>query len=471
MKKIWIIVILLIMVIVIAVMFMFKDTIISNEHDHMAQLAPTPPRGWNSWNSFGFEVTEKEVKKVADYMADSLLEYGWEYLVIDMGWQYPPELKTQYMHIANPQHNIDEYGRFMPDTIKFSSSAGGKGFKPLADYIHSKGLKFGIHIMRGIPWDAVDKKMPLKGGQRTAYEIADKNSVCKWNNSMMGLNFEFPEAQLYYNSIFELYAKWGVDFVKVDDVVRKFHKNDIKAVKKAMQNCGRKMIISLSPGPAKVKHANFFTKNANMWRISNDFWDHWKFVLKQIEYCRAWYPYIEVGHWPDCDMLVFGKLRKTGANSWVASLLEDNFEKVKDEYTRFTKDEQITVMSLWSIFRSPLMFGGYIPENDRFTNYLLTNREVLEINSYSKNVREIKYDDKSSTWLSESLDGSEKYLLFINLKDYIPQNFSIHWDDLGIEGKFKVWDLWQKEEICKSDSGFRVNIPPHGSGFYKISPN
>ncbi len=470
MRKIWVIIFV---VIIIAVVYIFihPERVVLYDDGLHNELAPTPPRGWNSWNSFGCEVTEEEVKKVADYMADSLLDYGWEYLVIDLGWQYPPELKTQYILRAKPQHHIDEYGRFMPDTVKFPSAAGGRGVKPLADYLHSRGLKLGIHILRGIPWDAVAKKMKIKGGRRTADEIADSAKACDWSNSMLGLDFEYPEAQLYYNSIFELYAKWQVDFVKVDDVAKNFHENDIIAVHKAMKNCGRDMVLSLSPGPTEVKHADFFAQHADLWRISDNVWDHWKFVLAQVENCRKWYPYIKAGNWLDCDILPLGKLRKTGANGWVAGLIEDKFENIGNEYTRFTKSEQITVMSLWSIFRSPLMMGGYIPENDQFTNNLLTNKEVLKINSHSKNLRELKYDDKYSVWLSESLDGYEKYLLFINFKDHLSQDFAIDWKAMDIKGNYKVWDVWHKEVVCKSDSGFAASIPPHGSGFYKITPD
>jgi alpha-galactosidase len=191
-------------------------------------------------------------------------------------------------------------------------------------------LKFGIHIMRGIPWDAVHLNLPIKGTDYRAQDIALMADTCDWNKSMKGVDVAQIAGQAYYNSLFELYAQWGVDYVKVDDISRPYNVANVEAIHKAIQLSRRDMILSLSPGPTPLQQAEHVMQYANLWRISNDFWDHWKFVKRQMDYCRQWYPHITEGHWPDIDMLPLGKLRVTGADEWVASLLEDDFENMNN---------------------------------------------------------------------------------------------------------------------------------------------
>jgi hypothetical protein len=139
-------------------------------------VAQTPPMGWNSYNCYGATVNEAEVKANADMMAIHLMDYGWEYVVIDYCWFYPnvgalnnpPQSKD-----FEPKLAMDKYGRLLPALDRFPSAANGKGFKPLADYVHSKGLKFGIHQMRGIPRQAVAWKTPVLGTDANASDIAD----------------------------------------------------------------------------------------------------------------------------------------------------------------------------------------------------------------------------------------------------------------------------------------------------------
>ena len=177
-------------------------------------FAVNPPMGWNSWDCYGASVTEEDLIRNADYMAEHLKPYGWEYVVCDIQWSEPTADSTAYHAFA--ELCMDEYGRLMPSPNRFPSAADGKGFKPIADYIHSKGLKFGIHIMRGIPRQAVVKNVPIKGTDVHARDIAHTASICAWNSDMYGLNPVAVGAQAYYDSLFELYASWGVDFVKVD---------------------------------------------------------------------------------------------------------------------------------------------------------------------------------------------------------------------------------------------------------------
>ena len=263
-------------------------------------FAVNPPMGWNSWDCYGASVTEEDLIRNADYMAEHLKPYGWEYVVCDIQWSEPTADSTAYHAFA--ELCMDEYGRLMPSPNRFPSAADGKGFKPIADYIHSKGLKFGIHIMRGIPRQAVAKNVPIKGTDVHARDIAHTASICAWNSDMYGLNPVAVGAQAYYDSLFELYASWGVDFVKVDDicvVYRRINQDydysgreEIEMIAAAIQHCGRDIVLSLSPGPAMVEQADHLRKYANMWRITNDFWDRWEDITEMFMRCRNWSPYV-----------------------------------------------------------------------------------------------------------------------------------------------------------------------------------
>lgn len=176
-------------------------------------LAPTPPMGWNSYDSYGGDVDEQQVKANARYLADHLALYGWKYIVVDYYWYYPDGR-------VKGVPAMDAYGRLLPATNRFPSAAGGKGFKPLADYVHSLGLKFGIHIMRGIPRAAVEENLPVFGTTAHAQDIANVLNTCSWSDAMYGVDVSKPAGQAYYNSLARLYADWGVDFIKADDMSR-----------------------------------------------------------------------------------------------------------------------------------------------------------------------------------------------------------------------------------------------------------
>jgi hypothetical protein len=237
-------------------------------------IAPVPPLGWNSYDCYGATVREDEVRDNAQMMSIHLKKYGWQYVVIDYCWFYPyPGAMANPAQTRDftPHFRIDENARLWPAIDRFPSSVNGAGFKPLADYVHSLGLKFGIHVMRGIPREAVANKLPIGFRNITADMIADIKDSCTWLNSMYGIDVNKPGAQEYYNSVFKLYASWGVDYVKVDDIWK--HMDEIAAVRKAIDNCGRDMILSISAGgKEQFANADFLRDHAELWRISNDFW-------------------------------------------------------------------------------------------------------------------------------------------------------------------------------------------------------
>lgn len=364
--------------------------------------APTPPMGWNSWDCYGPTVEEHEVKANADYMADKLKKFGWEYIVVDIRWFVENDKAGGYNQ-TDPIYVIDSYGRYMPAMNRFPSAKDEKGFKELADYIHKKGLKFGIHIMRGIPKVAVEKKLPIKGTEGiTADQIYSTDLQCTWLRDNYTIVADKPGAQEYYNSIFELYASWGVDFVKVDDLSRPYHKAEIELIRNAIDRCGRPIVLSTSPGATPVEQAAHIREHANMWRLVDDVWDTWPQISHLFDVCEQWYPYIGPGTWPDCDMLPLGRISIRG-------------ERGNDRMTRLTKDEQVALMSLWTIFRSPLMFGGDLPSNDDFTLSLLTNDEVLDVLKYSTNNRLLLNNGSTRIWLANDTESSDVFAaLFYN---------------------------------------------------------
>src|SRR4051812_11959516 len=241
----------------------------------MTKLASVPPMGWNSYDCYGVAVREDEVKANADYMAAYLLKYGWQYIVVDGEWAESNPLSTGIHHEPTFSLAMDAYGRLLPDIKRFPSSATN-GFKPLADYIHSKGLKFGIHIMRGVPRQAVAANTPILGTPYHAQDIADLASQCKWCPDMVGVDMSSPGGQAYYDSLVALYANWGVDFIKADDMVTPYHADEIEAIANAIKNAHREIVLSLSPGSdtaANLEYAEHLRTHAQLWRISNDMWD------------------------------------------------------------------------------------------------------------------------------------------------------------------------------------------------------
>jgi hypothetical protein len=416
-------------------------------------LAPTPPTGWNSWDSYGTTVTEAEVKANADYMADHLKSHGWQYVVVDIQWSEPHPQTHGYR--PNADLVMDEYGRLTPATNRFPSAAGGKGFRPLADYIHGKGLKFGIHIMRGIPRRAVAADLPVLGSEAHAAAIANPKSLCPWNTDMYGLDMSKPGAQDYYDSILQLYAAWGVDYIKADDIASPFHGDEIAALHRAIMKSGRAIVLSLSPGPADLAKADFYAANANLWRISGDFWDRWPSLRANFDLLEKWSRYTRPGAWPDADMLPLGRI---GIRA----------ERGDDRMTRFTRDEQRTLMTLWSIARSPLMFGGDLPRNDDFTLSLLTNDEVLAVDQNSTHSRQLFLRGDQIAWTSDAAGSPAKYLAVFNVGDQAPLEIRVNWSELGFSATCAVRDLWEKKDLGRVSGGYTFKIPPHDSGLYLV---
>lgn len=423
--------------------------------DHAAL---TPPMGWNSWDCFGASVNEAQLLANAAYMAEHLKPYGWTYVVCDIQWAEPTADSTEY-HPYAPLC-MDEYSRLMPAPNRFPSAAEGKGFAPIAEQVHAMGLKFGIHIMRGIPRQAVHQNTPILGSAVGARSLAQPWSPCPWNTDMYGINPDAPDAQRYYDSIFALYAAWGVDFVKVDDIANtEFDRQnpysaarEIEMIRLAMDRCGREMVLSLSPGPAVIEQAWHLSKHANMWRMTGDFWDRWSSLAAMFERCEVWAAHVRPGCWPDCDMLPVGRLRCFDGGGHM---------------TRFTRDEQITMLTLWCIFRSPLMIGGHMPENDAFTLSLLTNADVLRVHSHGRGARQIRRDACQAVWASEDENGSA-YVALFNLGEEVA-TISVRLGEVTEKPVSSATELWTQAEYPPAAGLLSGLVAPHGALLLRLA--
>jgi alpha-galactosidase len=424
-------------------------------------LARTPPMGWNSWDSYGTTVTEADVRSAAQWIAAHLKPYGWQYIVVDMEWFV--KNPTPAGNSKNSQFSIDEHGRYAPAPNRFLSAANGAGFKPLADYVHSLGLKFGLHILRGIPKQAVENNQPIADSPYHAADAADLSDGCPWNPDNYGVDVKKAAARAYYDSIARLYAQWGADLVKVDCIASHPYKGDeIRMLSMALRRTGRPIVLSLSPGPVPLEKIEEMRRYAEMWRVSDDVWDLWHSTMPypqglgdQFPRLARWAMHSSPGHWPDADMLPLGYLGP--APGWGTPRL-----------TRLTREEQRTLMTLWCIFQSPLMWGGNPIESDDWTVSLLTNSEVLEADQHSTWSRVVFENDKIVAWFAQPTRGKGNYVAAFNLQE-TPQKARLAWKEMSLpEGKYLLRNLWQHNDLGAA-TALEVDLPPHGSVLYRVT--
>lgn len=439
-------------------------------------FAVTPPMGWNSYDYYDTTVNEEQVKANADYMAAHLKEYGWEYVVVDIEWYSNDAgtLRERFQYIPFGDIEMDEYGRLQPSPVRFPSSAGGKGFAPLAEYVHSLGLKFGIHIMRGIPRSAAEQHCPVIGADKTADMIADPSSICPWNPDMYGVR-NTEEGQAYYDSLLAMYAQWGVDFIKCDDICdSRLYRDETflgweetRMLHRAIGKCGREIVLSLSPGPAHIDRAWEYCKYANMWRITDDFWDNWSLLKAMFVRCELWQDHVRAGCFPDCDMLPLGKLGK-------------GFGSERD--TGFTKEEQKTMMTLWCMFRSPLMIGAELTMLDDWTLSILTNRDVLAMMQETCKGMQITRTDDYAVWKNIDEASGRLCVALFNLSD-ADKSLSVGFAELEemtageaaaseenavAEQEQKLFELWEKKESLTVSGRIEAVVPAHGVKVYRV---
>jgi hypothetical protein len=441
---------------------------------HAQGSAPTPPMGWNSWDAYGLTIDEADYRANTKVLA-GVVDYGWKYSVIDEGWYmenpFGANLETRkYVWNGN--------GILIPAVSRFPSSADGAGFKPLATWVHAQGLKFGVHIVRGIPRQVVKDNLPIAGSVYHAADAADTTETCPWDEGNYGVK-DNAAGQAYYDSMLKLYAGWGLDYIKVDCISdHPYRITEIKQIAAAIKKTGRPIVLSLSPGPTQLEHAAEVAEYAQMWRISDDHWDGWTFehtrnngtvseypfgVSDAFDRLAKWFPYARAGNWPDADMLPWGWLGPHPG--WG-----------EPRQSRLTQDEQRTEFTLWAIARSPLILGANLTKLDDFTRSLITNQEILFMNqnvtySHPVDAAQLAGFEHARAWRGTVNEPGarvyQEFFAFFNLDDK-PVTLRATWAQLGLEGgKHQARNLWT-DSAAKESKDISVTLPAHGSTVFQV---
>jgi len=425
------------------------------------RLAATPPMGWNSWDAYGLTIDQEQFRANARVLA-GLKSYGWNYAVVDEGWYFEdpqarPEARKSFW---------DSEGRLIPDAVRYPSAAKGAGFKPLADWTHSLGLKFGIHIVRGIPKGVVKDNLPVANSGFHASDAADTGDTCPWDNGNYGVR-DNPAGQAYYDSMMRLYASWGLDFLKVDCISDHPYKAaEIRMIATALKKAERPIVLSLSPGPTDLSHAAEVAAYSQMWRIADDIWDGWDFrpkkfpngLLSAFDNLAKWASFAKPGNWPDADMLPWGSL--TPHPGWGSP-----------RQSQITQDEAKTQFTLWAISRSPLILGANLTSLDEFTHSLITNREVIAIDQTAVAGAEIPGAPADSArfriW-SAATGGSQpkRYVAVFNLQDS-PLQRDLAWPSSLAGSAHAVYEIWGRRNVPGAAS-LHVELAPHGCALFRI---
>lgn len=370
----------------------------------------------------------------------------------------------------------DANGLLIPAPDRFPSAANGAGFRPIADWVHAQGLKFGIHIVRGIPRQVVDANLPIAGTRFTAQDAADTTSPCPWDQGNWGVK-DNAAGQAYYDSMFRLYASWGVDFVKVDCISdRPWRPTEIRQIAEAIRKTGRPIVLSLSPGPTALENATYVQKYAQLWRIADDHWDVWSAphdaqhgefpfgIRDAFDRLAKWYVYTGPGSWPDEDMLPFGYL---GPNpGWGVA-----------RQSHETPDEERTEFALWAIARSPLILGANLTRLDDLTRSLMSNQTVLFMNQNATYDQPVDVSALGSpfenvrVWRATINEpgarGYTEYFGFFNLDDK-PTTVRTTWKQLGLDNaKHSAQSAWD-DSVTKDSREISVTLPPHGCALFQV---
>jgi hypothetical protein len=419
--------------------------------------------GWNSWDAYGLTITEAQFRQNADVLAKSLKPFGYTLAVIDEGWF----LKNPLQHETPDQlgYEIDANGRYIPVPERFPSAIeDGKntGFSALGNYVHSLGLKFGIHIVRGIPRKSLDRNLLIAGSSFHARDAADTTDPCPWDPTNWGVR-DTPAGQAWYDSLMKQYAGWGVDFIKVDCISDHPYKpTEIRMIHRAILKSGRPIILSLSPGPTSPGIAKEISPYAQMWRISDDLWDIWKIpshrprgLYDQFELAAAWAPFAHPGNWPDADMLPFGYLGPLPGDG-------------EARQSRLTHDEQKIMLTLWSMARSPLILGANLTQLDQWTLKLITNRDVLDVDQFAHDQRQVAREGNTVAWTAAGKNGI-RYLALFNLNDRektINRSYAFY----NLTAKtYSSRELWSQTDQGTSDS-VNVALAPHSCILLELKP-
>jgi len=364
-------------------------------------LAKTPPMGWNSWNKFACNVSEQLIRETADAMVSSgMKDAGYQYIVVDDCWQV----------------SRDSHGNIVPDAKRFPS-----GMKALADYVHSKGLKFGLYSDAGA-------------------------QTCQGRPGSRG--YEFQDARTY--------AAWGADYLKYDWCHAE-GQNTIESytlMSKALQASGRPIVFSLCEW-GSTKPWLWGKDVGNLWRATEDIVNCWDCkekwgglgVVHVLDLVDGIESYAGPGHWNDPDMLEVGN-------------------------GKLTPDENRAHFAMWAILAAPLMAGNDLRSMDADTRAVLTDKEIIAIDQdpLGRQGRRVVKDGDREVWARE-LQGGNRAVALLN-RAATPQSISVKWEDLGYPAhvKAQVRDLWQHKDLGSMTGSFTATVAPHAAVIVTVKP-
>ena len=414
-------------------------------------FAPKPILGWNSFDSYRSDLKAEQAYPMVDVMAKKYLPSGYEYFVMDAGW-YVSNNPNKYKGLG-----LETFGVCVVNPVRFPN-----GIKALIKYTHSKGLKFGVWMMRGISKEAVKLNLPIPGTKYFSRDIADTTDICVWSGMNYGVNMSKPGAQEYYNSVIDTLAAWGIDFIKVDDLVP--NPREIVAIANAIENGKHKMIYSLSPGDVHfVAHLPYY-KRANMLRITRDIWDNPLSIEKGF---YAWEKFQGVsgpGFWPDLDMIPFGRLDVINKDARQSS---------------FNQNEMKTFITQRAMAASPLIIGGDLLTMDEFSYALLTNKEMLACNQNAVMGVNVYRAGNVDVWLTpHKTDPTQGWIGIFN-RTTSDRKVTLSKKELGFVAyeesynlmasrqNFLLKDVWTGKTMIISDN-LTFALPAEGVAFYKF---
>lgn len=459
--------------------FMFGSCKPTVTEDSFAVVAP--PMGWNSFDSYGTYIYEDAAMKNLEVFAERLAPYGYKYFVIDAGWfgEYELVPGTLYPKEKHAKKlNINEYGLLQPSKTYFPN-----GLQPVIKRCHELGLKFGLHIMRGIPRVSVEKNTPVKGTIYHARDIADTTSICKWCSQNYGVDMTKPGAQEFYDSWIGQLADWGVDFIKADDIVP--FPEEVEAVAKAIKKSGRDIVLSLSPGGRVDESKLDFFKLGNMLRVTPDIWDEQIGLDQCFKAWRKWQGKEDKNFFIDMDMIPFGELQVmspvpeglTGNESQMEIKQMKKDGKLKNvellsgkgfhRQSQFTKDEMYTFITMRALAASPLMMGGNLLTVNDFVFGLLTNAEMIACNQNAV-MGSLKYcRDKIEIWNTPKKNTNDGWIGIFNRDTENICQYVLSAKDLGlVDENYILKDIWGGSELSFSQE---VPIPANGVVFIKYT--
>lgn len=430
-----------------ALVFIFCATVQKSEAQ-ISNSCPAPPLGWNSWTNHGWKISEKAILENAFVMAVKLKASGYRYIVLDGGWHDNPEQGDSAV--------TDQYGKIT------SKERFPHGIAYLADTIHSLGLKFGIHIMRGVSRTGYKNNIPVFGTPYRVRDITDTSSLCSWSDDNYGIDMAKPGAQEYYDSFIAQLVSWGVDFIKIDDVTE--HPAEILAVKAAIKKTGKRVVLSLSPGDnSMIKNIEAFNA-ADMVRITPDIWDNQAGINQAFYSWKRWSGVTGRNFWADMDMIPFGHLGLCNPNPdyLIAGNNTEGKEQGKERMSAFSLNQKYTFITLRAMSASPFFMGGDLPTSDSLSFAIITNKEMLACNQNGVMGKLISEKDSLEVWETGNKKNVNKGWIAVFNRSNTEKQIRLTPFYFNFKEPFSLYNIWQKKwlGILTDNSPLKLTVKP-----------